>query len=173
MRGHGAKDVGQQDLLRARLDAQIDMDNPLVQLAKSIRWLRLDSQISQLFSSHTGRPATNTRLIVGLMYLQHSCGLSDEAVVLQWTQNPYWQYFCGEVFFQKHAPIHPSSLTRWRKRLGEEGLELLLQETLDAAVRGGFARKSDFKRVSVDTTVQEKAIAYPTDANLMSPSGRL
>ena len=131
------------------------------------------SQISQLFSSHTGRPATNTRLIVGLMYLQHSCGLSDEAVVLQWTQNPYWQYFCGEVFFQKHAPIHPSSLTRWRKRLGEEGLELLLQETLDAAVRGGFARKSDFKRVSVDTTVQEKAIAYPTDANLIYKGIRL
>ena len=167
MRGHGAKDIGQQDLLRARLDAQINMNEPLVRLGQVIRWEYLDSQISQLFSSRTGRPATSTRLIVGLMYLQHSCGLSDEEVVLQWTQNPYWQYFCGEAFFQTRAPIHPSSLTRWRKRLGEEGLELLLQETITTAVRAGYARKSDFKRVSVDTTVQEKAVAYPTDANLI------
>ena len=77
MRGHGAKDIGQQDLLRARLDAQINMNEPLVRLGPVIRWEYLDSQISQLFSSRTGRPATSTRLIVGLMYLQHSCGLSD------------------------------------------------------------------------------------------------
>ena len=81
MRGHGAKDIGQQDLLRARLDAQINMNEPLVRLGPVIRWEYLDSQISQLFSSRTGRPATSTRLIVGLMYLQHSCGLSDEEVV--------------------------------------------------------------------------------------------
>ena len=167
MRGHGAKDIGQQDLLRARLDAQIDMNNQLVKLGQLIRWEYLDSEISQLFSSSTGRPATRTRLIVGLMYLQHSHGLSDEAVVLGWIQNPYWQHFCGEVFLQTRAPIHPTSLTRWRNRLGEEGLELLLKETNDTAVRGGFASRSDFKRVSVDTTVQEKAIAYPTDANLI------
>ena len=167
MRGHGAKDIGQQDLLRARLDAQINMNEPLVRLSQVIRWEYLDFQISQQFGSHTGRPATSTRLIVGLLYLQHSFGLSDEAVVSQWTQNPYWQYFCGEAFFQTRAPIHPSSLTRWRKRLGEEGLELLLQETITTAVRAGYARKSDFKSVSVDTTVQEKAVAYPTDANLI------
>ena len=121
MRGHGAKDIGQQDLLRARLDAQIDMNNQLVKLGQLIRWEYLDSEISQLFSSSTGRPATRTRLIVGLMYLQHSHGLSDEAVVLGWIQNPYWQHFCGEVFLQTRAPIHPTSLTRWRNRLGEEG----------------------------------------------------
>ena len=82
MRGHGAKDIGQQDLLRARLDAQIDMNNQLVKLGQLIRWEYLDSEISQVFSLSTGRPATRTRLIVGLMYLQHSHGLSDEAVVL-------------------------------------------------------------------------------------------
>ena len=167
MRGHGAKDIGQQDLLRARLDAQINMNDQLVRLGQLIRWEYLDSEISQLFSSSTGRPATRTRLIVGLMFLQHSHSLSDEAVVLGWIQNPYWQHFCGEVFLQTRAPIHPTSLTRWRNRLGEEGLELLLKETNDTAVRGGFASRSDFKRVSVDTTVQEKAIAYPTDANLI------
>ena len=73
MRRHGAKDIGQQDLLRARLDAQIDMNEPLVRLSQVIRWEYLDSQISQHFSSRTVRPAASTRLIVGLLYLQHSC----------------------------------------------------------------------------------------------------
>ena len=88
MRRHGVKDIGQQDLLRARLDTQIDMNNQLVKLGQLVRWEYLDSEISQLFSSSTGRPTTSTRLIVGLMYLQHSCGLSYEAVVLGWLQNP-------------------------------------------------------------------------------------
>ena len=167
MRGHRTKDIGQQDLLRSRLDMQLDMNHKLVRLSRLIDWERLDAEISQMFPARSGRPATRTRLIAGLMYLQHSGGFSDESVVSLWVENPYWQYFCGEVFLQTRPPIHPSSLTRWRKRLGEEGLELLLQETINAAVRGGFARKSHFKRVSVDTTVQEKAVAYPTDANLI------
>ena len=143
------------------------MNHKLVRLSRLIDWERLDAEISQIFPARSGRPATRTRLIAGLMYLQHSGGFSDESVVSLWVENPYWQYFCGEVFLQTCPPIHPSSLTRWRKRLGEEGLELLLQETINAAVRGGFARKSHFKRVSVDTTVQEKAVVYPTDANLI------
>ena len=167
MRGHGAKDIGQQGLLRSRLDMQLDMSHRLVRLSRLIDWDRLDTEVSKLFPARSGRPATRTRLIVGLMYLQQARGLSDESVVSMWVENPYWQFFCGEVFFQTEKPIHPSSLTRWRNRLGEEGLELLLQETINAAIRGGLARKSDFQRVSVDTTVQEKAIAYPTDANLI------
>ena len=143
------------------------MNRRLVRLSRLIDWERLDAEISQMFPARSGRPATRTRLIAGLMYLQHSGGFSDESVVSLWVENSYWQYFCGEVFLQTRAPIHPSSLTRWRKRLGEEGLELLLQETINAAVRGGFTRKSHFKRVSVDTTVQEKAVACPTDANLI------
>ena len=153
MRGHGAKDIGQQGLLRSRLDMQLDMNHRLVRLSRLIDWERLDAEISQMFPARSGRPATRTRLIVGLMYLQQARGLSDESVVSMWVENPYWQFFCGEVFFQTEKPIHPSSLTRWRNRLGEEGLELLLQETINAAIRGGLARKSDFKRVSVDTTV--------------------
>ena len=71
----------------------------------------------------TGRPATLTRLVAGLLYLQHAYALSDEAVVARWAENPYWQHSCGETFFQHRLPLDPSSLTRWRQRIGEEGVE--------------------------------------------------
>ena len=89
MRGHRTKDIGQQDLLRSRLDMQLDMNHKLVRLSRLIDWERLDAEISQMFPARSGRPATRTRLIAGLMYLQHSGGFSDESVVSLWVENPY------------------------------------------------------------------------------------
>src|ERR1035437_3510779 len=96
--------------------------------------------------------------------------LSDEALCDRWVENPYFQYFCGEVVFQHAAPFDRSSLTRWRQRLGEEQIAALLQESLSAAHRTKAIETKDLERVVVDTTVQEKAIAHPTDAR--SPTGR-
>ena len=118
------------------------------------------------FPSTTGRPATPPRLVAGLLYLQHAYRLSDEAVVARWVENPYHQHFTGEVFFQHKLPIDPSSLTRWRKRIGEEGVEWLLTQTIEAGRKSGAIDESSVKRVAVDTTVMEKKIAYPTDARL-------
>ena len=83
MRGHGAKDIGQQDLLRSRLDMQLDMNHKLVRLSRLIDWESLDAEISQMFPARSGRPATRTRLIAGLMYLQHSGGFSDVSPTLR------------------------------------------------------------------------------------------
>jgi IS5 family transposase len=84
-----------------------------------------------------------------------------------WIENPYYQLFCGEEFFQHKLPFDRSSMTRWRQRMGEEKLVALLRESLSTAARTGAAKPSDFAKVIVDTTVQEKAIAFPTDARLM------
>ena len=108
--------------------------------------------------------------MVGLQYLKHIHGLSDEAVVQRWAENPYWQYFCGEVYFQHEMPIDPSSMTRLRQRIGESGCEFLLKETVDAGVRGKAVKRSDCRRVTVDSTVQEKAVRYPTDGGLLNCS---
>jgi IS5 family transposase len=159
--------VTERDFFRQPLLEQINLKHPLVRLAGLIDWEHLGAAMSESFVSGAGRPATSPRLIAGLPYLQHAFDLSDEDVVWQWVENPYWQVFTGETFLQTEPPIDPSSLTRWRKRLVEAGIEELLAATIEAAKRAGVIKASSVKRVIVDTTVMPKAIAHPTDSRLL------
>jgi heme-degrading monooxygenase HmoA len=59
-------------------------------------------------------------------------------------------------FFEHDPPINPSSMSRWRKRIGEAGAEELLKETIAAGLTIKAVRPHPFKRVSVDTIVEEK-----------------
>ncbi len=93
--------------------------------------------------------------MAGLLYLQHAYRLSDEAIVARWVENPYYQHFTGETFFQHRPPIDPSSLTRWRNRIGEEGAEWLLTKTIEAGRSSGTVDNDSLSRVAVDTTVME------------------
>jgi IS5 family transposase len=153
--------TGEEDLFRARLDQIIDMKHELVQLD----WDWLDGEIAPLYSDK-GRPGIETRFVIGLLLLKHIFGLSDEEVCERWVYDPYFQYFTGEEFFQHAFPHERSDLSHWRKRLGEK-LELLLAESLRVAHEAGALRTKDLKRVTVDTTVQPKAITFPTDAKLL------
>lgn len=158
------------ELFRPRLDEQINMKHPLVRLAALIDWAEIERAFVASFTSGRGRPALPPRLVAGLLYLQHTFDASDEAVVNTWVENPYWQFFCGETYLQTEAPIDPSSLTRWRKRIGEEGVETLLAASIEAARRGGVIQKASVQQVIVDTTVMPKAIAHPTDSRLLDKS---
>jgi IS5 family transposase len=104
--------------------------------------------------------------MVALHYLKYRHDLSDEDVVACWVENPYWQHFSGMKYFQHRAPIDPSSMTRWRKRLGEAGAEQMLRATIEAGIEMRVIRPAELKRVNVDTTVQTKAVRFPTDARL-------
>jgi hypothetical protein len=161
---HRTRPPEQDDLLRPRLIEMIDLRHELVKLTTLIDWEVFEREWAGFFPSTTGRPATSPRLVAGLLYLQHAFRLSDEAIVARWVENPYYQHFTGETFFQHRLPIDPSSLTRWRKRIGEEGVEWLLTQTFVAGRKSGATDESSVKRVAVDTTVMEKTIAYPTDA---------
>lgn len=156
----------QDDLLRPRLVEMIDARHELVKLAALIDWEFFEREWASFFPSHQGRPATSPRLVAGLMYLQHAFKLSDEAVIARWVENPYYQHFTGEAFFRHRPPIDPSSLVRWRQRIGEEGVEWLLTKTIEAGRASGTVSDMSLKRVAVDTTVMEKNIAHPTDARL-------
>ena len=163
---HRPRSPEQDDLLRPRLIDLIDPRHELVKLAALIDWEVFEREWAGFFPSGKGRPATEPRLVAGLLYLQHAYRLSDEAVVARWVENPYYQHFTGETFFQHRPPIDPSSLTRWRGRIGEEGVEWLLTQTIRAGQKSGAIDENSAKRVAVDTTVMEKNIAYPTDARL-------
>ena len=158
------------ELTRPRLDEQLKMSHPLVRLSKLMNWELIERSFGAHFASNRGRPALSPRLVAGLLYLQHANDASDEAVVATWLENPYWQYFCGETYLQTELPIDPSSLTRWRKRIGEEGVELLLVVTIEAARTAGLIKKSSLDKIIVDTTVMPKAIAHPTDSRLLEKS---
>jgi transposase, IS5 family len=154
------------DLFRARLSSQLDGKHPLVRLAGLIQWASFESEFGPLYHETLGRPGKPTRLMVGLTYLKHSYNLSDEQVCERWLENPYWQFFCGFDYLQHQLPIDPSSLTRWRERIGASGMERLLAATIDAALAAGAVKPSSLERVTIDTTVQPKAIAFPTDSRL-------
>jgi len=167
-----SREPEQDDLLRPRLVEMIDMRHELVRLAALIDWGFFERQWAGFFPSHTGRPAASPRLVAGLLYLQHTYRLSDEAVVARWVENPYFQHLCGETFFQHRPPIDPSSLTRWRRRIGEEGVEWLLTKTIEAGRDAGLIDERSAEQVIVDTTVMEKDIAHPTDARLYERARR-
>jgi transposase, IS5 family len=165
MRPRKLKTTGEGDLFRARLDQIINMKHELVQLGGKIDWDWIDHEIAPLYNDK-GRPGIETRFVIGLLLLKHIYGLSDEGVCERWVHDPYFQHFTGEEFFQHEFPHERSDLSHWRKRLGSN-LELLLAESLRVAHETGALRTRDLKRVTVDTTVQPKAITFPTDAKLL------
>lgn len=154
------------ELFRMQLTNMIDMDHPLVKLAGLIDWSRFDEAYGR-FYTQKGRPGLPTRLMAGLHLLKHMDGLSDEAICARWVENPYWQYFCGEQYFRHKLPLDRSSMTRWRGRIGPDKLELLLAETLAVAMRTNAVTPQACERVTLDTTVQTKAVAHPTDSHLL------
>lgn len=144
----------------------LDMSHELVRLADRVDWSRFEERFGSYFSSDMGRPGVPTRLIVGVHYLKYMFDLSDSGVVQGWRENPYWQYFCGCQYFETKFPFDRSYMTKWRKRVGEDGALELFQETLSVGFKVGALKMRELEELLADTTVQEKHIAYPTDVKL-------
>ncbi len=181
------------DFFRARLDTMIDMRHPLAVLACRMPWAEIEAALApalahrdrkgrlvegaDLFGStaqlvgagvsNAGRPRLPIRLMVSLLYLKHAFDLSDEELVERWSENVVWQFFSGLDYYQPGPPCDPTQIGRFRRVLGEAGVEQLLKTTIEAAVAIGAVKKTEFERVIVDSTVQEKAIAHPTDSRLL------
>jgi len=156
----------QRELFQVELEQLIDMNHPLVRLGLCIDWASFELALGATYHLTQGAPGIQTRLMVALHYLKYQHDLSDENVVAHWVENPYWQHFSGQQFFQHQMPIEPSSMTRWRKRLGEAGAEQMLRSTIETGIKMGAIRPAQLQRINVDTTVQTKAIRFPTDARL-------
>lgn len=154
------KPNNQQNLFKTRLTDLINLGHPLVKLSNELSWDKMELEFQNLYSDQ-GRPSIPIRKIAGLLMLKEMFKESDESVVERWIENPYWQYFTGEDFFQNKQPFDPSEFVHFRKRLKENGLEFLLSQTVAL-----HPEAKNEKEVQIDTTVMEKNITFPTDAKL-------
>ena len=177
----------------ARLEQMIDLHHPLAVLANRLPWPDIEAALAPVFKrknrqgqeleitdlfgtalviagggvSAAGRPRLPIRLMVSLLYLKHAFNLSDEELVIRWSENVVWQYFSGQEYYTPQLPCDATQIGRFRTAIGETGVEDLLKATIDTAVQTKAIKATEFKRVIVDTTVQEKAIAHPVDSRLL------
>lgn len=162
-------DNRQEDIFRGRLSNELNPKHEMMILSRLIPWDDLEVEFSGLYQSNAsvgGQPPKPIRLMIGILLLQHLHNLSDEQVVRTWVENPYWQFFCGYDFLQWNFPIDPSSLTRFRNRLGAGRISRILALTVTVAVKSEAVKIKDFEKVIVDTTVMPKNIEFPTDSKL-------
>jgi transposase, IS5 family len=156
------------DLFRQELVNLIDMRHELVALASKIDWAALEAKFGGLYAAGVGRPGHPIRLMVGLQLLKYLRDVSDEQIVATWVENPYWQYFCGEQYLRHDLPIDPSLMTGFRNRIGSSGCEFILALTVQTGLATRTVAAASLAVVNVDTTVQDKAVAFPTDAKLLN-----
>jgi IS5 family transposase len=152
----------QLNIFKIPLNQYIDLNHELCLLSKKIDWDKVEEDFSEYYCQDNGRPSIPIRKIVGVILLKRVYNQSDENVVERWKENPYWQYFCGETYFQHKQPFDPTELIKFRQRIGETGAEKILSLSIHL-----FDKKEiEEKEVLIDTTVQEKNITYPTDTKL-------
>ena len=150
-------------MFKTVLTSFINPEHELCLLAKNIDWDSLEKEFAPLYGT-VGRPSIPIRTIVGLLLLKQMFNLGDETVVEKYLENPYWQHFCGEVYFQYRLPFDPSDFVHFRHRIGKEGMEKIFKESID--LFGEDMIRKEVKEGRVDTTVQEKNITFPTDRRL-------
>ena len=151
----------QTNLFKTVLKQIINPQEPLVILSSEIDWNKLEQEFAPLYSN-TGQPSRPIRLMAGLLILKQLYNKGDETVIDIWIQNPYYQYFCGEQFFQWQQPCDPSDLVHFRKRIGETGIEKIFAQSVNLHKQ----KLIECNEVLIDTTVQEKNITFPTDVKL-------
>jgi IS5 family transposase len=153
----------QLEIFKTVLTSFIHPEHELCLLAKKIDWKGLEEEFAPLYGK-VGRPSVPIRTIVGLLLLKQMYSHGDETVVERYLENPYWQHFCGEVYFQYKLPFDPSDFVHFRHRIGPEGMKKIFKQSIDL-FDNDFLRR-EVREVRVDTTVQEKNITFPTDRKL-------
>jgi IS5 family transposase len=140
----------------------LDQTHPLIKLAKEVSWDKLEDFCTKYYSESTGRASKPIRLMFGLLLLKYMFDLSDERVVTTWSENVYYQAFTGQTSFITTKPCSASLLSYFRKKIGKEGCEYIFAESV--RIHGLKALENN---CLIDTTVQEKAITFPTDSKLI------
>ena len=150
-------------MFELRFADRLNPTHELLRAAELIDWDSLQEALSKYYSP-LGRPGKPIRLMVGLHILKHRFNCSDERAVEELHENAYWQCFCGFETFQTAVLLEPTSLVKFRNRLGSEGMKQIEAVLLRTWGQMGLVKT---KKIAADTTAQPKNIAYPTDVDLL------
>jgi IS5 family transposase len=161
LRKQAPQSAPQTNLFRPLLLEFINPKNELIVLGQQINWGRIEEQLAGYYTNF-GAPAKPIRLMAGLLILKQMFNKSDEVIVEEWKQNPYYQFFTGSSHFEWDFPCDPTDLVYFRKRIGEEGVKVIFATSIELHQK----KVDEAKEVIVDTTVQEKNITFPTDTKL-------
>ena len=159
--------VGKQDktpqlsIFDTPLERFINLNHELCSLSKKIDWDSIEEDFS-FYYSDIGRPSIPIRRMIALLLLKHIYNLSDEAIIDRWIENPYWQYFSGELIFQTDKPFDPTEFIHFRNRIGKEGVEEILEMSIQMHTKDAI----NDEQVIIDSTVQESNMTFPTDGKL-------
>jgi transposase, IS5 family len=161
-------EVYQLSIVSGLIEEQLDPKHELLVLARKLDWYAIHKTVRTYYKLR-GRNGKDSRLMVGLLILKHRFDLSDEEAVAGLKENLYWRVFCGldgQIGLQRHTSIvNSSSLTKFRRRLGAEGIR-----RIEGAIRKQLVEDGsiDPKSMYIDTTAQEKNVAYPVDTHLLN-----
>ncbi len=163
-------------------EGSLNENNQWIQLSELIPWHDFEEEYSRNFSSGRGAPALSFRTALGTLIIKEYLGLSDEVVVQQIEENPYYQYFIGLDHFCMKAPFDPSMLTHFRKRIPSD-LVTSLNTQMVVKSLSSTSQPSDTPSQSdkdddvpptssgtliLDATCTPADITYPTDISLLN-----
>ena len=148
----------QLEMFKTTLTGFIHPDHKLCMLARKINWEEMEKEFAPLYGN-TGRPSIPIRTIAGLSMLKQMYHLGNETAIEQYLENPYWQYFCGEVYFQYKQPFDPSEFAHFRKRIGEAGMKKIFRQALD--LFGKDMTRREIKEIRMDAAAGENNIRFP------------
>lgn len=148
--------------------------NHLFKIANTIDWNSLSGKMAKFYCPNNGRPSKPSRLKIGLLILKHLYNnASDSETINLLKENIYAQYLCNihlEEIFRKTVRddekeiIDSSTLSKFREKIGVEGVRIIEQEIFQCLKRAKLLKG---RKLILDTTVVPSNITYPTDVSLL------
>jgi transposase, IS5 family len=136
----------------------------LIILRQLIPWQSIIDGLVPFYNLKQGRTGCALRTLSAVSILARLRQLSDRKVIEHIQENRYMQYFCNVPDQQLRTFMNPSTLCRFRKRVGPEGISLMEDEVFTTLQRADVIEAD---MMLMDATVLDSPIIYPTDVRLL------
>ena len=136
----------------------------LIILRRVIPWQSIIDGLVPYYDLKKGRTGCALRTLSAISILARLRQFSDREVIDNIQENRYMQYFCNIPDAHLRTFMHPSTLCRFRKRVGQNGISLIEDEVFTRLQR---AEVIEADMMLMDATVLDSPIIYPTDVRLL------